>query len=426
MLHFLYLLNFKRLASPREVQFSLGRGSKVFLRSLLRQMLVPEGRLQLLPRDPVKLFRDSNYRNHALGGLRYACAESKMPERSPTLEGFRAAFRRPSVTFAEIAWRWAVGALAAVSLVFAITEYLDSLPASRLDAVFLRTKQPLLVGRALAHIFRGTLNRAALAMILAALALSVLWMVAGSVGRLATVRALLNYFHTNFAAGNSLENDHEATPLRALIGLNFFRVVVTVAVAFALLASAIIARIASLDANPDPALFLFIFMPLAGLICVLWAELNWLLSVSGIFAVRDGEDALAAISAAATLLQTQPGAVFAVSACNAIMHLTAFAVASSFVFGWFLLVHTVSGRLIIAGDLLVTLLYFAVIDWLYIARLGGYIFIGLLPAPSASLTNDAVSHLPPDSDRTALNAQSGAVDRDEPILSDLPGLIPEC
>jgi len=31
---------------------------------------------------------------------------------SPTLEGFRATFRRPSLTLAEIAWRWTVGALA--------------------------------------------------------------------------------------------------------------------------------------------------------------------------------------------------------------------------------------------------------------------------------------------------------------------------
>ena len=28
---------------------------------------------------------------------------------SPTIEGFRAAFRRPSLTFAEMAWRWTVG-----------------------------------------------------------------------------------------------------------------------------------------------------------------------------------------------------------------------------------------------------------------------------------------------------------------------------
>jgi hypothetical protein len=347
-----------------------------------------------------------------------------MPQQSPTLEGFRAAFRQPSVTFAEIAWRWAVGALVTVSLVFTIIEYLDSLAATRLDAVFLKTKQPLLVGRALAHIFRGTLNRAALATILAALALSVLWMVAGAVGRLATVRALLNYFHANFASSASFETDHPAMPLRALMGLNFFRVVVTVAAALALLASLIIVRITLSHADPHPALSFFIFMPLAGLICVLWAELNWLLSLSGIFVVRDGEDALGAISAAAKVLQTQSGAVFAVSAWNAIMHLTAFAVAASFVFGWFLLVHIVSGRVIIAGSVLVTLVYFAVIDWLYIARLGGYVFIGLAPSFAAS-TNAGVFHLPPDGDRTGLNAPSGAVDRDEPILSDLPGLIPE-
>jgi len=347
-------------------------------------------------------------------------------QRSPTLEGFHAAFRRPSITFGEIAWRWAVGALTTVSLVFAVIEYLDSLRASILDTVFLKTKQPLLVERALAHILRGTWNRAALAMILAALALSVLWVVASSVGRLATVRALLSYFHTNFGSADFIETDHPAVELRALIGLNFLRVVVTLAAGLALLASVIIARIASPDANPNPAFFLFIFMPLAGSICVLWVELNWLLSLSGIFVVHDGEDALGAISAAAALLQTHLATVVAVSAWNAIAHLSAFVAASSVGFGLLLFVRVVSKPLIIAGEILVMLVYLAVIDWLYIARLGGYIFIGLAPSLAAPSTNTGTPYFPHVGNQNGLGAPShAAVDRDEPILSDLPGLISE-
>src|SRR5579863_2774462 len=106
---------------------------------------------------------------------------------SPTLEGFRAAFHHPSLTFAEIAWRWIVGAAAWALFLFSLNEYLDSLPVSNADAALLWTRQPLLVARAIAHIFRGSLNRAVLAVLLALIALSLLWIVAASIGRIATV-----------------------------------------------------------------------------------------------------------------------------------------------------------------------------------------------------------------------------------------------
>jgi hypothetical protein len=47
-----------------------------------------------------------------------------MPRVSPTLEGFRAAFRRPSLTFTEIAWRWTAGATAWAWFVLWVIEYL--------------------------------------------------------------------------------------------------------------------------------------------------------------------------------------------------------------------------------------------------------------------------------------------------------------
>jgi hypothetical protein len=99
---------------------------------------------------------------------------------SPTLEGFRAAFRRPSLTFAEIAWRLAVGAMAWALSLFWLIEYLDTLPVSNGDAALLSTKQPWLVARAILHIVHGSLNRAVLAALLAVLAVACLWIVAAA------------------------------------------------------------------------------------------------------------------------------------------------------------------------------------------------------------------------------------------------------
>src|SRR5205807_7716707 len=110
---------------------------------------------------------------------------------SPTLEGFRAAFRRPSLTLAEIVWRWTVGTTACALLIFGLLEYLDTLPVTEGELLLLRTRHPVLVGQAIAHILRGSLNRVVAAGLVAALALTGLWILAASVGRTATVRVLL-------------------------------------------------------------------------------------------------------------------------------------------------------------------------------------------------------------------------------------------
>jgi hypothetical protein len=188
---------------------------------------------------------------------------------SPTVEGFRAAFRRPSLTFAEIAWRWTVGAVAWALFLFSLVEYLDSLEVSNADAALLWTRQPLLVGRAIAHILRGSLNRAVLAALLALIALSLLWIIAASVGRIATVRALLDYFRRDVAGKVSAETHPsvEPQPLRSLVRINFLRIALALAALLALVGAAILVSFASPAAKPHPGLAFILFLPLAGLIC---------------------------------------------------------------------------------------------------------------------------------------------------------------
>src|SRR6202043_1713006 len=118
---------------------------------------------------------------------------------SPTAEGFRAAFRRPSLTLAEVMWRWTAGATAAALFIFGLFEYLDTLPVTNGELLFLRTRHPYFVAEAIAHILRGSLNRAAMTALLTALLLSVLWTFVASVGRIATVRGLLDYFRRDVA-----------------------------------------------------------------------------------------------------------------------------------------------------------------------------------------------------------------------------------
>jgi hypothetical protein len=338
-----------------------------------------------------------------------------MPRVSPTLEGFRATFRRPSLTFAEIAWRWTVGALTWALVSFGLIEFLDTLPVTKADATLLATRQPLLIGRAIAHILSGSLNRVVMAALLAAIALSLLWIIAASVGRAATVRALLEYFRTRVGGDVSAETDAavKSQPLRSLIGLNSLRVALTLAAILAFMGASILAGFASPDTNPRPGLAFVILLPLAGLICIAWPALNWLLSLACIFAVRDGEDALGAISASVSFSRKRLGPVSAVSTWTGLAHLVAFSVASTAVSVPLAFIQIAPWRLVIAGVFVITLAYFAVADWLYMARLAGYVFIAEMPDALA-----ASAPMPAPRPQTS-------IDRDELILSDVPSLAVE-
>jgi hypothetical protein len=347
---------------------------------------------------------------------------------SPTAEGFRAAFRRPSLTLGEIMWRWMVGATATAVFLFGFSEYLDTLPVTNGELLFLRTRHPYLVAEAIAHIFRGSLSRAAMAAIVAAMMLGMLWIIAASIERLATVRALVDYFRSGTASEVSTTRHAEfqfRNSWPALVRLNFLRIAVALAAILGFLGAAILAGFASPDAGPRPWLAFLLFLPLAGLICLAWSSLNWLLSLASMFAVRDGEDAAGAILAAVSFCRERARAISAVSTWTGLAHLAVFvgaATALSMPLGF---AGVLPWRLIVLGMILVTLVYFALADWLYMARLAGYVCIAerpealLVPPPAPMPLPWTVSPLVP------VTPIQTTIDRDELILSDHGSQIPE-
>jgi hypothetical protein len=207
---------------------------------------------------------------------------------------------------------------------------------------------------------------------------------------------------------------------RSLLALNFLRVALTLAAILAFIGAAILARFASPDTNPRPAMAFILFLPFAGLICIVWPMLNWLLSLASIFAIRDGSDFLSALSAVAAFSRERTGPVFAVSTWSGLAHLVAISIAGTAVSLPLAFTQLVPARPVIAAVVLVTLAYFALVDWLYIARLAGYIC--LIEMPEAVATH-APSLVPPSAGQ--LTPLQTTVDRDEPILSDLPDLALE-
>lgn len=342
---------------------------------------------------------------------------------SPTMEGFRAAFRRPSLTLAEIVWRWSVVGTATVLFFFGLFEFLQTLPVSKRELLFLRSRQPYLVGQAMAHILHGSMSRAVISAIVAALLLALLWMLAASVGRITTVRYLLEYFRKRFDAvlGVSSVGEKDASSsgqtnsFIALLRLHFLRATVVLAAALCVVGAAILAGFASPDSNPQPGVAFFLFLPLAALITFIAWALNWFLSLAAMLAVRDDEDVVGALAAAAALCQERTGAVFAVSSWTGLAHLVLFSAATTVVSVPLGLARILPGRVIVLAIILVSLVYFAVADWLYIARLAGYVCIAEMPE---AILAPQPPPIPPE-------PVQSSIDRDEPILSDIPGLIVE-
>jgi len=370
----------------------------------------------------------ADHRTYEAGESRSDCVILYcMPRISPALEGFRVAFRRPSFTLAEIAWRWTAGATTIALLFFGLVEYLDTLPVTDRELFFLRTRQPYFVSQALAHILRGSMSRAVISLMLAVLLLTVLWIVAASLGRYVTVSALLDYFRDAASNANQGEGDvgtdvpsigtRETSPVRVLARLNFLRAAVTLAALASFAGAAILAGFASADPRPRPGLALLVFLPLAVLICLAWNSLNWMLSLAGIFAVRDGGDALTAISASFSFSRERSGAIFSVSTWTGLVHLAVFIGATAVVSIPLGFVAFVQWRLVVAFTLILTLAYFAVADWIYMARLAGYVCIAETPEAMLAPEPPTSQPIPPPLQTT--------IDLDEPILSDLPNLLAE-
>lgn len=340
-----------------------------------------------------------------------------MKSHSPTLEGFRVMFRRPSLGLAEIAWRWSFGLAAVSLLLFCFVEYLDTLPVSSGDMLLLRSRHPFLISQAFAHIFRGSGFRLVEGMILVALALAVAWIVLGSLGRAVTIRALLEHFAKGTAAEAESAQPFwrrrsEGWRLRSLFGLHFFRVAVTLAAAVGCMGAMLVAGWASTPADPSPGSVMLIFLMLIMLVGLAWSGVNWFLSLAAIFVVRDGRDTFGALSAAGDLCRVRTGSVLAVGTWFGTGHVVAFVVATSVVAFPLAFAAVLPAGVVLGGVLLVTMLYFAVVDFLYVGRLAAY--LAILEMPKAPITVPPIQVPPPESPQL-----QSRVDPNELILSDI-------
>jgi hypothetical protein len=325
-----------------------------------------------------------------------------LPSSSPTAEGFRLIFRRPSIPLAEIAWRWSFAAAAWFLLVAFLLEYGKSLGVTTLDRLLLGTQQPILVWKAIRHIFQGSAFRLTEGGVVLAIALTVAWIGLASLGRLVVLRAIAEEYEIS-------TNDDWRTPLRSLIALNFFRAAAALAGGVGKIAAVFLTS--SLWASThlragDAARFA---VALLVLVIAVWAMLNWFLSAAAVFVVTERDNALGAIVSTVRLCWDKMAPLVIVGVLFGLIHFGAFLSA----WGAGLTVLSLGGALGSGPTLFLVFLilaaYFAGAACLYTARLAAYLAI-----VRKHETSDASGVEPTGP------IERSAVDAGELILSDVP------
>jgi hypothetical protein len=306
-----------------------------------------------------------------------------MAQRSPTLEGFRIMFRRPSLTLAEIAWRlsfWAAGIFLSGAL---IVEYLDTLPVHGRDLLFLDSGQPVLVAKAIDHIFRGTSLRLILGAIVVVSALGFAWTLIAAVGRSATLRAIQEYFSDRSEVDADIHAQRRS-PISPLAGLNLLRLAAVFAATIAAIGAILLPARILASRDGKPILAFVITLALLSLVGVLWTLMNWELSLSAIFAVRDGSDSFGALAAASRFSRDRAAGFWAINFWFTLTHAALFFVgttAASMVLG---MAGIVPAALVLAGVLIVTLLYFIAADWIHVGRMAAWFYLVVTPVVALS------------------------------------------
>ncbi|HMK23717.1 MAG TPA: hypothetical protein VK466_15405 [Terriglobales bacterium] len=326
---------------------------------------------------------------------------------------------------AEIMWRWSFGAAACFLLGFGFLQYLDTLPVSNVDRLLLRSRHPVLVSHALSHILEGSALRFTMATIVLFSSLAVLWVLLSALGRGATLHPLLRYVRErarsfapdSAALAGSLIPEESSWRLSSLIGLNFLRASLALAACGSILAALIFAGFASSKEHPHPGAVFLLSCMFVMAIWLIWSSISWFLSVASIFVLREGNDTFGSLRSTVEMCRDRFGPVMAVGTWFGLTHLVLFFVATSVVSFPLGFAQIIPPGIVLSAVLVLTLIYFAIVDTLHIGRLAAYVAILEAPPERPVPPHMPVPHTP--GPAVVLLPEVAMVDQDELILSDL-------
>jgi hypothetical protein len=277
--------------------------------------------------------------------------------------------RAPFVVIAEIAWRWTFGLGAAAILYYGFREYFATVTISRAEYYSLRAFEPASWMGIVARVVVATeMGLHAIGPIIIP-AILILWIALATLGRAASVRALVaDEPRTNWASSGAL---------------NFFRALLACGTVLAVFGAGFLVSAVIGDTMQDfvPAVMLMILFMLV--IALAWSVANWFFSLAPIFAAADGRGFWDSLGKAGRLYRDERSAFFSVGFWFAFAR-SILIVASTILSLWAF--TQARPHLAVALIILISLAYFACADALNLWRLACYIsFTEPAPEPPVLL-----------------------------------------
>ena len=285
-----------------------------------------------------------------------------MSESSPIRAGFAVVNQNPIIAVIEIAWRWAFGLIGTILLLLGTRAFLAGLKVSDGDEQALRGHDPTLIAAALLHILQQSGVLAKFFAIMAAVAIpsAIVWIIAATLGRAATLKRLMPFSNVN---------------VKRILGLTASRAVLLVAaIAVWYLWMVLCALLTITRDGPNNPLYLLLSILALPVIAVVWGILNWILSLAPVVAVRDGSSAWKAYTDAVRLVRRNRGQFTSVNTWLGLPRLAAMLI----VLVLAILILVVIDSVVVGSIALtiISLAYCAFADYLYAVRLAAYAQIG--------------------------------------------------
>jgi hypothetical protein len=310
--------------------------------------------------------------------------------RSPFQEGFAALREEPLLLAGELTWRWCFALAAWILVLVAAALFLDSLKLSPADRFLLSTLRPTLASTALTHILHGTLLRVVWMKFIVLAGLTVLWCFAAAAGRAASLRNLVALF------GGDDRAEEAGWQFRPMLQLHLLRAMWTWTALGCLVGSIFMGSAMLQQQRPARAAFFYVFG--VALSLFFGVMLNWFFGLAPLFCIRDQANARDSVSLTLDVCSRQGGRLFALSlgflSLRVVWALSVFLLVLS---------PTSLGRHVAVGWIfllmfLLSLVYFAGADALYLARLGAYAALAEIdaqPAPEATPEPEPIPEPPP-------------------------------
>ncbi|HEV2964073.1 MAG TPA: hypothetical protein VG649_19760 [Candidatus Angelobacter sp.] len=300
---------------------------------------------------------------------------NKVSQTDSITYGFRAILSDPAVFLMELVWRWSFGTLAFLLLVFAGLTLLGSADVADVRSSEWNNRDPLVITLAALRLVRALGRRPLFYLI--AIAITVLWIVLGTVGRTITLRRISQ-------APYSIK-------FRNMLALQAWRAVfLWVGIAGTAASLMFCAWMATHGSRPDYVIFYVMVIPLLAVIAIFCSVVNWYLSLAFVCS-QSNETGSVAIQRAMVLTGSHPAAVAGISIVFTVLRVLALLI--TFVLAVFsagLLVS--SPRLLVGWLALVALAYCAWADFLYVCRLASYATLRF--SVSQPATNPSVVPMP--------------------------------